>query len=91
MVQASRHRPQLTSARSRYSWRVLRVAVCWLVSSLACTRAKVSSATIRGTATAMWSSGGRGAWLSPGPTGNSADLRRRAGTTRVRLVCARPA
>jgi hypothetical protein len=70
---------------------VLRAAVCWLVSSLACTRAKVSSETIAGTATAIQSSCGRGAWLAPGPTGSSADLRRRAGTTRVRLVSARPA
>ena len=35
--------PQLTSARSRYSCRVLRAALCWLASSLACTWAKISS------------------------------------------------
>ena len=70
---------------------MLRKAVCWLVSSLACTWAKMSSLTIAGTGTAIQSSSGRGAWLWPGPTGSIADLRRRAGTTRVRLVSARPA
>ncbi len=70
---------------------MLRAAPCWLVSNLACTWAKVASLTIWGTATVIHSSGGRGAWLWPGPTGSSADLRCRAGATRVRLVCARPA
>ena len=83
--------PQLTSARSRYSCRVLRAAHCWLASSLACTWAKISSLTIGGTGTAIQSSSGRGAWLWPGPAGSIADLRRRAGATWVRLDSARPA
>jgi LacI family transcriptional regulator len=51
---------------------VLRNAVRWLVSSLACTWAKISSLTIGGTGTAIQSSSGRGAWLWPGPAGSSA-------------------
>ena len=59
-----RQAPQLTRARSKYSCRLLHAAVCWLVSSLACTWAKVSSETIGGTGTSIHSSAGRGAWLS---------------------------
>ena len=70
---------------------MFRAALCWLASSLAWTWAKVSSGTIGGTGTSIQSSGGRGAWLIPGPAGSIADLRCRAGATRVRLVSARPA
>ena len=90
-MHASRHAPQLTSARSRYSCRVFRAALCWLVSSFAWTWAKISSETTGGTGTAIQSCSGRGAWVMPGPAGCSADLRRRAGAGRVRLVSAWPA
>ncbi len=70
---------------------MLRAAVCWLASSLACTWAKASSETIAGTGTVIQSSPGRGAWLTPGPAGSIADLGPRAGATWVRLDTARPA
>ena len=90
-MHASRHAPQLTSARSRYSCRVFRAALCWLVSSFAWTWAKISAETTCGTGTSIQSCSGRGAWLSPLPAGSSADLRRLAGAGWVRLVSARPA
>jgi hypothetical protein len=67
-----------------------RAAVRRFAASLACTCAKTSSDTRGGTGTPIQSSGGRGAWLAPGPTGRSADLRARAGVARVRLPTASP-
>jgi hypothetical protein len=89
-LQLSRQTPQLTSARSRYEWVVLRRALRWLAASRRWARSNCSAETSAGTGTVIHSWGGCARVLTPLPTGSSADQRRRAGVVRSRPLAAWP-